>query len=273
MTNNKYLFFILLRIKRLTYLIKKIIRLIQSGLVWYFKSKEHTSFSFKVSNKTKTMLRENLSADFSFPKSQIINTINFLENINLVEKKTKKFKFNIMDVDFNSNYDYRILPLLFSNILEIQNIVEMGFNQGRTPYILSEFKKSYKDFNFQYYGVDVNKRKGGLLLDFYPELNDNVKIFFKDVSDFLDKNVEKKFLENSILVSSTHEAISEKAIFDYLKLNQIYPKIIISDNVRDDSSYFKFLSDSEFYSSKVYIFTDINKFQDPLHIGVATFLT
>ena len=88
------------------------------------------------------------------------------------------------------------------------------------------------------------------------------------IEEYLTNYRFKQNLDNSIVVSSTHETNSEIFLFNYLEENNLIPKIIISDEVGLGSPYIKFIKERK-YKNDILIFNDKNNFLDPLYIGIA----
>ena len=65
---------------------------------------------------------------------------------------------------------------------------------------------------------------------------------------------------------------SEDFIFDFLKNNNLKPRIIISDNTEIDSAYYKFVYENNNYETEFLTFVDKKEFISPLTIGVSKFV-
>ena len=269
----KYIYGFLLSLanffKRFYYVNKTILKKTGNLYLWLIFSKEHTSFSFKLSSKNKLLLLQNLQNDFGIESNQINEIIKFTDNIKIKKPFFSIFNPTTVDVDFRPNYDYAILALILLKYTDTKFIYEFGFNQGRIPMLLSNYQKYFQDINFRYYGVDFNKRKGGLYLSQEHIDKNNINLFFIDSDNFLKKYFDYNKFSNSILISTTHEKISEDSLFDYLYENNTYPEIIISDNINEESGYTKFVNRKNNYSSSIYIFEDESGNHQPIYIGIS----
>lgn len=257
-----YIFKFLLISKRFLYIIFLNFQFFKSSLKWLINSNEHTSFSLDLSEKNKTMLILQLSNNLNIDIKVIKDIFDKSEEIDFNEFH-KKRSLNFVDVDFSSKFDYRLICLLIVLKKNIKNIIELGFNQGRIPYLLNKFSESY-DFEFKYFGIDYNERKGA----FINKNTDNTKLIYGKVEDQL-QNLSSVLDNESILVSTTHTLDSEKFVFDYLIKNNILPKYIVSDNISNESSFKNFLNLSNQYELDIYCFEDSGRFLNSLYIGLA----
>lgn len=261
------IFNILLFLKRILFVIRSQLSYFRSSIYWLFNSREHTSFSVFMSSNNKRMLAFQLSSFLEIDYSNVLTIINNTEHISFDKLKVKKNK-RFSDIDFLPKFDYRLLTLIIHLVSFTPNIIELGFNQGRLPYLINQYLKN-NDLNVKYIGIDFNKRKGGLL--------DGIQ---KENFHFIYGNILKSLplisideLNNSILVATTHEKSSEEFIFNFLNENNIYPKFIISDNVKEDSNFIKYINNSKRYSTNLFLFEDANNFIENFYIGVSKKLT
>lgn len=269
----KYIYGILLSIanfcKRFYYVNKTIFIKIVSLYSWLFFSKEHTSFSFKLSEKNKLFFLQNLHNDFGINRNHVSDIINFSDKIKLKKPFFSSINPKTVDVNFKVNFDYTILVLTFLKNTETNFIYEFGFNQGRLALLLNKYQKYEKDIKFKYYGVDINERKGGLYQSQNNLDTEYINLHFVDLNYFLKKHFDYDKFSKSILISSTHEKTSENSLFNYLSENNTYPEIIISDNIREDSAYVNFIKKNNIYSSSIYCFEDLSQNHQPLYIGIS----
>jgi hypothetical protein len=260
---KKSIFFkIVILTKRLIFYVVEIFAYCKNGISWLFNSSEHTSFSLSISKESELALTANLSEFLSLDKNKLKEMIEFSKNLKKESVKFKNYKF--YDVDLQNKFDYRLLPFLIFFQSNISHIFEFGFNQARLPYLLHKYEEETNK-KVQYVGVDFNPRKGAL--ECYIE-SDNYAFYYEDVAEFLSKGEYSDKINNSIFIVSTHEAKSEKIIFDYLNKLDNLPKIIISDEVGSKSPYMDFIKNGE-YKNTLFSFTDINHFLKPLHIGLS----
>ncbi len=259
--------------KRFYYVNKTILIRIGNMYSWLLFSKEHTSFSFKLSNKNKLFLIQNIGKDFDINKDQLKEIFSFADSVKTIKPSFSMFDPKTVDVNFKSNFDYTILVLVLLKNIDSKFIYEFGFNQGRLPLLLSKYRKHEEEIEFLYYGIDSNKRKGGLYQSQKSLDKDNINLFFMDTTDFLKKHFDYDKFCNSILLSTTHEKNSEDSLFNFLLESNTTPKIIISDNIAEDSAYQKFIKEKNNYSSSIYIFEDDFKNHQPIYIGVSKKLT
>jgi len=261
-------FYLALIIKRLIFVIYEDIFNIYSSLKWFKNSNEHTSFSLKISEKNIENFKLHFSKFADIEEKRIQETIDYLLTLKFTKSKNRFINSDIADVDFENKYDYRIIPLVLINELKLKYIFEFGFNQGRLPYYLNCYFDDYKNTDTRYIGIDLNKRKGGLIN--VGNLNKNIEIKFQDIRSYLKGYKYTKNLENSLVISSTHEKLSEDFLFQFLEKNKIYPRVIVSDEVDNESAFKKFiLKNSTLYKYSNFIFLDKNNFLKPLYIGVA----
>lgn len=272
----KYLFFIFLFLKRFFYFFKKTLNYAYLGLKWIFHSKEHTSFSFEIPNELTNSIIKRLSVFIECEKNEVEKLIKFLDNINFNIPKYSNFQFKTADIDYKNKYDYRVLPFSIFYLTKVKYLIEFGFNQGRLLYLLNDyFSNNHRgDFEKKYIGLDLNTRKGGL----FENINLDIpcEIYFEKVEKYLTTNKEylKSIMNESILVCSTHESESENFIFEYLKKNKIFPMYIISDNVKENSNFWKyFINNLKKYDYEYFTFYSSNIFYDNLEIGVLKRLT
>ena len=119
---------------------------------------------------------------------------------------------------------------------------------------------------FHYEGIENNKRKEILLIN--NELS-NINIVFDNLQSYLPK-ISLNKLNDSLIISSTHEINSEKFLFEYLDSKNILPKYLISDECSKNSEYSKFVK-KHGYKNTVIPFEDPNNFLNTIYIGIAKF--
>ena len=151
----------------------------------------------------------------------------------------------------------------------VNKVYELGFNQGRTAYLINQYFNQNTNMKVSYEGIDINKRKGAFFS--YIE-NSNFQKQFIDLEQYLSSFKYFDELRNSLIISSTHDNKSEKALFDFFDKNKIYPKLIISDKAGVDSDYFKFVNKNNYVIS-VFPFIDKTYFIKPNFISIAINLT
>lgn len=257
------LFFVLIPLKRILYFIKKILSTIQNGIKWLSSSNEHTNFSFYLTERQIKHLSFILANFFTINEELVIEKFNKLQQINFEDRKNKE-KTKTIDLDFSPKWDYRMIPYILLTETKVKNIIEFGVDQGRTGYLVSNLISEYKIDDINYIGIEYNPRKGVLIED---KLSNQINLIYSKLEDEL-QNLEKSYLENSILVSSTHEFNSEKYLFDYLTENKIFPKIIISDETSNKSPYVEFVKNN-IYDEIIFPIEDPNNFLDTMYIGIA----
>ena len=100
------------------------------------------------------------------------------------------------------------------------------------------------------------------------------EILYQPVEIYLEEKQPYAELESSILICSTHEVNSEEAIFNYLLENKCFPEVIISDNIKVNSSFMNFYNlNKSSYKINFFSFTDNQNFLSPIEIGVLKKLT
>ena len=134
--------------------------------------------------------------------------------------------------------------------------------------LLSNIKNIFKISTLDITGLISIKEKEDCIYQEHIDKN-NINLFFIDSDNFLKKYFDYNKFSNSILISTTHEKISEDSLFDYLYENNTYPEIIISDNINEESGYTKFVNRKNNYSSSIYIFEDESGNHQPIYIGIS----
>ena len=266
------MFFIVLFIKRFFFFLISVTKYLYSGVLWLIFSKEHTSHSLELSENKQNMIAVQISNFFEIKLDKVFTIFNFAKKISFEKKFIYNFNDRKADIDYKNKLDYRIIPLVLFLETDIKNIFEFGFNQGRLLYIINDFCKLNPLPKKQYIGIDYNKRKGGLI----DEVNLNLKneILYQPVEIYLEEKQPYAELENSILICSTHEVNSEEAIFNYLLENKCFPEVIISDNIKVNSSFMNFYNlNKSSYKINFFSFTDNQNFLSPIEIGVLKKLT
>ena len=260
------IFIFLIIIKRVVYLFATIYSTFRSGIFWLIKSREHTNFTFMPHSHsieaTKLFIINNFNVDKKKVDEIVSNCINTVTEKGEIYKIRNKNSF--IDVDFNNNWDYRILTVLLFSCLDVKYLIEFGVSHGKLPYLIKN-NLNFISSDKIYHGVELNKRKGVLLKN--TKNNKQFFYFEKNVQTYLHENLVNDF-ENSIIVCSTHEKTSEESIFDFFNKSNKLPKVIISDEVSKNSSYSKFVKSND-YKNHILTFTDENKFIEPLFVGVS----
>jgi len=253
---------IFIPIKRILFLISNVSKFFLRGFVWLFTSKEHTNFSYFLNFQQKSIISYVLANFYEIDYSSTFNEINNLQNLK-IDKQFKNFSKKI-DLDYSPKWDYRIIPYILLKNNKVKKIFEFGIDQGRIGYLLNYYNKENINSNFSYIGVEKNLRKGILLQNLN---NNNIKIYYESLQSYILKTSKKDFQE-SLIISSTHELMSEHFLFEYLEKNNIYPKYIISDNSNENSSYSTFVKENN-YEYTIISFQDPNKFLDTKYIGIS----
>jgi len=272
-----YYFFILLHLKRFIYLLKKITIFIYFGINWFFKSKEHTSFSFHLSNELSSSIAYRISKLIDVELNEVKKLFKFLKSVNVDKPKFSSFLHKTSDIDFVNKFDYRVIPFSLFYLTEVKHVIELGFNQGRLLFLLNKFHSEFRKFlqhDKKYIGLDFNPRKGGFLKNVNLILPS--EIHFDKVENYFIKNKEmiSSIINDSILICTTHEKNSEDFIFNFLEKNNYFPKFIISDNILENSSFYKYYkNNTDKYEYELFTFYNKNIFYNNLEIGVLKYLT
>lgn len=254
---------LLIPFKRIFYFINRSLKIFFQGTIWLISSKEHTNFSFNLNNYQIQSIGFIISEFFNINYHKVLEEIKVAQSYEI--KKINYSIFRTIDLDFVAKWDYRLIPYLLVKFKNVENIFEFGVDQGRLGFLLSKLNEIEPGkYNFQYFGIENNKRKAVLL--------DSLKL---DKFNIIFNNSEKELtnfsnsqLNNSLIISSTHNLPSEKYLFDYLSNQKIYPQYIISDRVSQNSSYKKFVLQND-YIETVVIFNDKNEFLTTNYIGIA----
>lgn len=263
--NNFLSFSLLLFFKRIYIFLNENFLQFKSSIIWLIKSKEHTSFSLELSNENEEAISLQLG-EFANIDSDLINkTILKIKKVDFIKSFKERRSYKTVDLDYIPKFDYRLIAITLLFNTNTTNLIELGFNQGRLPFIINSLNKEYFNKKYKYYGIDYNPRKGG----FVNELDSKeIKIIIGKVENELVK-LKSSTIESSILVVSTHEKASENFIFKYLIEKNIYPKYIISDNVNLESSYKFYLENTKKYKNQIFIFNDKNNFFKSLYCGLS----
>jgi len=264
---KKYnLLFIAIFFKRIFFSFYKILENIGNSFYWFVNSKEHTNFSLELSENNLDSVILFLQNNFHLEKTKIEELINDSKSVNFSKRDYKyPFSTTFADVDFKNKWDYRLLPFIIFFLTDIKYIFEFGYDQGRLPLLIYKNYEKNKFLNKNYIGIDINPRKGALVNKL--PIIENISLINQSLQDYIDNENLIKFNE-SIVISSTHEKTSEKYLFNKLRKENIFPKIIISDEVGKNSSYKSFV-ENEIYSNSILIFNDKNNFLNPLYIGIS----
>lgn len=260
MNNFKALF---IPFKRIFYFINQSLKILFRGMIWLFNSKEHTNFSFKLNNFQIQSVGYIISEFFKIDYSKVLEEIKTTQSFEI--KKINNRIFKTIDLDFVAKWDYRLIPYLLVKFKNVENIFEFGVDQGRLGLLLSKLNDSEPGkYNYQYFGIENNQRKAVLVDNLHSE---KFNIIFNNIENEIN-NFSNSQLNNSLIISSTHNIPSEKYLFDYLSKQQIYPQYIISDRASQNSSYKKFVLQNE-YIETVVVFHDSNEFLTTNYIGIA----
>ncbi len=257
--NIKYLF---IPLKRIYFWFLIIVKNLFRGTNWLFSSKEHTNFSFKLNSLQIRTISYVVSTFYGINEDAIIKDISYLQSLQ-IKNKFKDF-LKTIDLDFSPKWDYRIIPYSLVKNKKIHSVFEFGIDQGRLGYLLNDIESKKGSLEFKYTGIENNLRKGILLKN--NEFK-NIKVIFGNLEDHLLK-IPVNTLEDSLIISSTHEINSEIFLFEFLNSNKILPKYLISDKCSKESEYTKFVEKHN-YTSTVIPFEDPDKFLDSIYIGIA----
>ena len=241
-----------------------IIKYFFKGINWLISSKEHTNFSFKLNNLQTQTVSYITSTFYKIDYENIVEDINYIQNLK-IENDFKNVSKTI-DLDLSPKWDYRIIPYILAKYRKIHDVFEFGIDQGRIGYLLKDLQLKDPSLKFEYEGIENNKRKGILLIN--NELS-NVNIVFDNLQSYLPK-ISLNKLNDSLIISSTHEINSEKFLFEYLDSKNILPKYLISDECSKNSEYAKFVK-KHGYTNTVIPFEDPNNFLNTIYIGIAKF--
>tara|TARA_B100001173_G_C15959587_1_gene535033 strand:+ start:303 stop:1130 length:828 start_codon:yes stop_codon:yes gene_type:complete len=260
------LLFVIIFIKRFLFSIKRLLNLIRKAFSWFLFSKEHTNFSFELDNNNLESLKLFLLNNLNITENEINLLFEELNNIKIDKSiYNNTFSSSFSDVDFKNKWDYRLLPYIAFISSDVNSLFEFGYDQGRLPFLLQNYIINNPSFNKKYIGIDINPRKGALINS--SQNFENIILLNKSLEEYL-LSVDLTIMNNSIIVSSTHEKNSEDFLFQTLKENNITPKIIVSDEVAEYSAYKLFVKDSN-YKNNILIFNDKNEFLSPLYIGIS----
>ena len=260
------LLFVIIFIKRFLFSIKRLLNLIRKAFSWFLFSKEHTNFSFELDNNNLESLKLFLLNNLNITENEINLLFEELNNIKIHKSNyNNTFSSSFSDVDFKNKWDYRLLPYIAFISSDVNSLFEFGYDQGRLPFLLQNYIINNPSFNKKYIGIDINPRKGSLISS--SQNFENIILLNKPLEEYL-LSVDLTIMNNSIIVSSTHEKNSEDFLFQTLKENNITPKIIVSDEVAEYSAYKLFVKDSN-YKNNILIFNDKNEFLSPLYIGIS----
>ena len=260
------LLFVIIFIKRFLFSIKRLSYLIYKAFSWFLFSKEHTNFSFEIDNNNLESLKLFLLNNLNITENDINLLFEELNNIKIDKSNyNDTFSPSFSDVDFKNKWDYRLLPYVAFISSDVNSLFEFGYDQGRLPFLLQNYINNNPSFNKKYIGIDINPRKGALI---YGSQNfENIILLNKSLEEYLP-SIDLTIMNNSVIVSSTHEKNSEDFLFETLKENNITPKIIVSDEVAEYSAYKLFVKDRN-YKNNILIFNDKNEFLSPLYIGIS----
>lgn len=264
---NSRLIYLLIFIKRVLLFGKKSYLEIQKGLYWLIKSNEHTNFTFTLNTNSIEALKFYLNNSFKIDKNLSNQMINSAVKTKVDFKNLDLKKSYFYDLNKDNNWDYRIVAFILFSQLKVDHIYEFGISHGKLPYLIYKNLK-YIDQHKSYVGVENNIRKGGL--SHLIKNKDQFHFYWSSVEDYLNKEIIN--INNSIIVCSTHEKISEDFIFNFLQKNKLKPSVIISDNTEVNSAYYKFVNDNKHYETEFLTFLDKREFISPLSIGVSKFV-
>ncbi len=260
------LLFVIIFFKRFVFFIKRIFFLISKAFSWLLFSREHTNFSFELEDKNLESLKLYLINNLNIKKNDINLLLEELDNIKVDKSNyNNTFSSSFSDVDFKNKWDYRLLPYVAFISSDVNSLFEFGYDQGRLPFLLQNYMINNPNFNKKYIGIDINPRKGALVDG--SQNFENIILLNKSLEEYL-LTLDLTIMNNSVIVSSTHEKNSEDFLFQTLKNNNITPKIIVSDEVGKNSAYRLFIKDKN-YKNNILIFNDKNQFLSPLYIGIS----
>ena len=260
------LLFVIIFIKRFLFSIKRISNLIRKAFSWFLFSKEHTNFSFELDSNNLESLKLFLLNNLNITENEINLLFEELNNIKIHKSNyNNTFSSSFSDVDFKNKWDYRLLPYIAFISSDVNSLFEFGYDQGRLPFLLQNYIINNPSFNKKYIGIDINPRKGALISS--SQNFENIILLNKPLEEYL-LSVDLTIMNNSVIVSSTHEKNSEDFLFQTFKENNITPKIIVSDEVEEYSAYKLFVKDRN-YKNNILIFNDKNEFLSPLYIGIS----
>ncbi len=260
------LLFVIIFVKRVIFSIKRLCLSILNTFSWLLSSKEHTNFSFELTDNNLESLKLYLLNNFNITENDLILFFEDIDNIKIHKSNYKNtFSSSFSDVDFKNKWDYRLLPYIAFITSDVNYLFEFGYDQGRLPFLLQNYIVNNPNFNKKYIGIDINPRKGVLIRDL--QNFENISLLNKPLEEYL-LTIDLTMMNNSVIVSSTHEKNSEDFLFQILEKNNIKPKIIISDEVGENSAYKLFIKDKD-YKNNILIFNDKNEFLSPLYIGIS----
>ncbi len=259
----KYFLFLLIPLKRVLYFVQNIIVNTRNGIKWLFNSKEHTNFSYLLNNQQIKHISYITSSFFNMNQDHIEKEIQLLQSVEIQLNKNSE-KSKLIDLDKLPKWDYRLIIYSLMSQKSIPNIFEFGIDQGRTGYLVYKLATINNTKKINYVGIEYNHRKGVLL----EHITDNrFSVIYSKLENVI-KDLNREDLEESILLSSTHEEKSEHFLFDYLEKNKIFPKVIISDETSIDSPYIKFVNNNR-YENVIFPIEDPSNFLDTMYIGLA----
>lgn len=260
------LLFVIIFVKRVIFSIKRLCLSILNTFSWLLSSKEHTNFSFELTDNNLESLKLYLLNNFNITENDLSLFFEDIDNIKIHKSNYKNtFSSSFSDVDFKNKWDYRLLPYIAFITSDVNYLFEFGYDQGRLPFLLQNYIVNNPNFNKKYIGIDINPRKGVLIRDL--QNFENISLLNKPLEEYL-LTIDLTMMNNSVIVSSTHEKNSEDFLFQILEKNNIKPKIIISDEVGKNSAYKLFIKDKD-YKNNILIFNDKNEFLSPLYIGIS----
>ena len=259
----KRIFIFFITFKRIKFFMLKISKHASSGMKWLFYSKEHTNYTIKLDNQNLDIFSGILSHFIDADKNIILKKVDILQNSEIVLPIGAKL-YERIDLDIKPKWDYRLIAYFLITECKVKDVYEFGIDQGRLGYLLQKYLE-HEDINsINYTGIEYNERKGVLLKNRDEE---KFKIIHEKLETVLSK-LNKETLQNSLIISSTHEKNSEEFLFNYLLENNITPKYIISDETSANSPYRKFI-EKENYSYTTFPFNDPDKFLDTFYVGLA----
>lgn len=258
-------YLLLIPIKRLLYFIRLTLEYFKSGFIWLLTSKEHTNFSFSIDENSLHSLKYTLGSFCEIDIENVENDLNKVNSLEIIKNSSIKWVEKI-DIDFKNKWDYRSIVYVLINNKKINNVLEFGVDQGRIPYIIDTlYFENNPNSGLFYIGIEYNKRKLGLVRNI--KNTENIVLKIDKVENILPK-IEKEYFIDSLLISSTHEMMSEKFLFDYLEKNKIYPSFIISDETGPSSPFINFIENNN-YDYVGISFNDPKKFLESIKIGIA----
>ncbi len=196
---------------------------------WLFTSKEHTNFTYKLTEKNIQylvhMIAVVLDKDFNSVYSYLEEALNDRELSDFIINKTKNSKF-AYKADFRADFGRRLGWYCFARIMRPKVVIETGIDKGLGSVLLcSALKKNSEEgYSGRYYGTDINKDAGYLLDGVYKNFGE---ILYGDSIESL-KKFDKKI--DLFINDSDHSADYEYDEYLTIKDKLSEQAIILGDN-------------------------------------------